>query len=137
MSCNALLNAQMRPLVFADQIINNLEEVENSYNGAVDFFVIPVDTNPLLFIQSVLSQHESTGSITIHVMTKPGSIIFNNLSITVVNQSDYEAALISVASEMSKGGRIILKRGDEECECISADFASALESLSGLLITCE
>lgn len=102
---------QTKSLVIIDPLASdNFKDTPEDLSGA-KIIILPGEGNPVTLIASELSK-ASYDQIHIYVLTKPGSLIFDEINIIPENLEEYAPAFKSWRAGLNSGCRIVLHSED-------------------------
>lgn len=131
-----VLLPQVSKLIVVDQLVTDkLNEIKNTYSGS-RLLLLPETGNPISIIAGEL-RNNSYSEIHIFVLTKPGSIVFDEITILPENIEDYSADFIKW-KDSATGRSTVVIHSDVLTSVPEGNFLiNRLEALTGKKVIVE
>ena len=125
-------NENGKTLIVIDQLVENYDELSDQYASSESLLILPIDQNPVEAITEKLEEIKDIELLQIHVLVKPGSLIFDQLSLNIENMDNYRNALELWKSAFVEEGKIEIVPGNGSKAELSDEFKQELHRLTHL-----
>lgn len=130
------VDGQIKKLIVIDPLLSG--ETDNLVTRAPDIKVLrlPDKGNPITIITSELKT-SSYDEIHLYLLTKPGSIIFDEINILPENVQDFSADFVQWKNLLNQGARIIIHSGNLTSEPGGTEILEKISGFTGRSVIVE